>query len=125
MTVLPPDPFVVIGDLNLDPVDGDGRPQAYHSILTRVQDPAPTSAGAAAAPQDGANTLHKGDPARDTAQYPAADGPGNLRVDYVLPSKKLNVLDAGVLWPAPGDPLADPVAAASHHRLVWVDLELP
>ena len=28
-------------------------------------------------------------------------------------------------WPAPGAPLADVVAAASRHRLVWVDLELP
>ena len=37
----------------------------------------------------------------------------------------------GPLWvlpaplPAPGAPLADVVAAASRHRLVWVDLELP
>jgi len=59
------------------------------------------------------------------SDWPDEDGPGNLRVSYVLPSRDLQVRDAGVLWPAPGAPLAEAVAAASRHRLVWVDLALP
>ena len=52
-------------------------------------------------------------------------GPGNLRVDYVLPSATLAVSGAGVFWPAPGDPAAGVAATASRHRLVWVDIVLP
>lgn len=122
---LPQGRFVLIGDANLDPVDGDGRPQALRALIAAAQDPKPASEGAARAPQTGANARHTGDPALDTAAWPAADGPGNLRVDVILPSRDLVVSAAGVLWPAPGAPLADVVAAASRHRLVWVDLELP
>ncbi|SDL52518.1 endonuclease/exonuclease/phosphatase family protein [Paracoccus chinensis] len=125
LTRLPPDRFVLMGDTNLDPVDGDGRREGIAALLDRVQDPRPKSEGAALAPQDGANAVQKGDPALDTADWPDADGPGNLRVDVVLPSPDLTVTGSGVLWPAPGRPLADTVAAASRHRLAWVDLELP
>ncbi|MFC0341624.1 endonuclease/exonuclease/phosphatase family protein [Paracoccus niistensis] len=121
LTRLPPDRFVVMGDTNLDPVDGEGRREGMAALLARVQDPQPKSEGAALAPQDGANAVQKG----DTADWPDADGPGNLRVDVVLPSPDLSVTGSGVLWPAPGQPLADTVATASRHRLVWVDLDLP
>jgi hypothetical protein len=114
-------PFVVMGDANLDPADGEGRPEALRALLahSRLVDPQPESAGgvAAAARDGGANVRHLGDPARDTADWQDAPGePGNLRVDYVLPSAEWRVLGAGVWWPddAPG-----------RHRLVWVDIELP
>lgn len=131
---------VVLGDLNLDPVDGDGRREAMRRLLDhpRLQDPRPASLGgpAAAAEQGGANARHQGDPALDTADWRddgggRSDGaPGNLRVDFVLPSRGLVVMGAGVFWPAPDDPLARLVAergrerASSDHRLVWVDLGL-
>jgi len=121
----PGGPFVILGDTNLDPVDGEGRRDAWAAIAPLVQDPQPRSAGGAAAPQDGANAAHEGDPAQDTADWPDSDGPGNMRVDVVLPAKGLTVVGSGVFWPAPGEPLADTVAAASRHRLVWVDLDLP
>ena len=56
---------------------------------------------------------------------------GGLRLDYVLPSRDLQVLDSGVYWPAPGEPRAYLVAdeqgrqqpgRSSDHRLVWVDV---
>lgn len=122
---LPDAPFVVLGDTNLDPQDSEGRHQAMEALFTRVQDPRPASEGGRLAPQDGANATHKGDPALDTAVWPAADGPGSLRVDYVLPSADLTVLDSGVFWPAPGDAMSDTVATASRHRLVWVDIDWP
>ncbi len=121
-------PFVLLGDANLDLVDGDGRPAALEALLTdpRLQDPAPASAGGrAAAAQGGANAVQRGDPARDTADWRDEPGPGNLRVDYVLPSADLQVTDAGIWWPAPGAPGAGAAEAASRHRLVWVDIALP
>jgi hypothetical protein len=122
-------PFVLLGDANLDPADGDGRPDALLALLRhpRVTDPLPGSAGGAeAASRDGGvNAAHRGDPAHDTADWPDGDGqPGNLRVDYVLPSVEWRVLDAGVWWPVDGEDAAT-AAAASRHRLVWVDAELP
>jgi hypothetical protein len=122
-------PFVLMGDANLDPVDGDGRPEALLGLLghPRIVDAAPRSAGglAAAARDAGANAAHRGDPARDTADWQDGPGqPGNLRVDYVLPSREWRVRDAGVWWPET-EPAAGIAAAASRHRLVWVDVELP
>ncbi|PZX10815.1 endonuclease/exonuclease/phosphatase family protein [Celeribacter halophilus] len=105
--------FVILGDSNLDPYDGDGRREVMHALLSdpRIQDPQPRA-------QRGpvANPGHLGDPALDTADWDDPQ-PGNLRVDYVLPSSGLEVLDAGVAW----------VDAANEkntfrHGLVWVDL---
>lgn len=77
-----------------------------------------------AALQGGVNAEHRGDPAFDTADF--ADPPGNLRADYVLSRRNLRIVDAGVFWPAPDDPLFRLVGTfpfpSSDHRMVWVDL---
>lgn len=125
----PAPPFVLAGTANLDPLDGDGRREALAALLAdpRLQDPAPEAPGGhlAATAQGGANARHRGDPARDTADFTDTPGPGNLRVDYLLPSAGLAVTAAGIAWPDPADPQAAVVAAASRHRLVWLDLALP
>lgn len=120
----PPGPWVLAGKLNTDPADGDGRPGVLRGFLSSglAQDAAPKSAGGAAA----ADPSHRGDPALDTADWDdPPDGPGNLRADYVLPQAGLTLLDAGVFWPAPGEPGAEAAALASSHRLVWVDVKIP
>ncbi len=123
--------FVVAGDLNLAPVDGDGRAEVIRALLAhaRVQDPLPASAGGveAATEQGRANLQHEGDPALDTADWRDRPGPGNLRVDYLLPSADLRVVDAGVYWPAAASDAdgASRAKRASDHRLVWIDVELP
>ncbi len=120
----PAGPFVLLGTANLDPEDGAGMRAAIAALLAHpaLQDPRPASPGGAAAGARGRNAAHRGDPARDTAQWDGPRQPGNLRVDYVLPAAGLRVVGAGVLWPAPGEALAETVAAASRHRLVWVDI---
>lgn len=120
----PGEAFVIAADLNSDPFDGESRHEAVRALLAdpRVQDPEPGSPGGAEA----ADPAHAGPPGLDTADYPAGR-PGNLRVDYVLPSAALTVTGAGVFWPVAADPLAALVAggrppASSDHRLVWVDV---
>lgn len=128
----PASSFVIVGDQNADPLDGDSVDAAIDQLLDnrRIVDPRPTSAGAveAATLQGGANLLHRGDPAFDTADF--ADGaPGNLRADYVLPSRNLRPRDAGVFWPVQADPLSALTGVfpfpSSDHRLVWVDVSVP
>jgi len=64
-------------------------PSGSYSI-TRSLTPALRSAGGQeqAILQGGANTTHTGNPEFDTADF-ADSTPGNLRVDYVLPSNDL------------------------------------
>lgn len=122
--------FVVAGDQNADPLDGDSVAAAIDQLLRhpQVRDPRPRSRGAveAAAVQGGANASHRGDPSLDTADFADSPAPGNLRADYVLPSRGLRVRDAGVFWPVSTDPLARLTGTfpfpTSDHRLVWVDL---
>ena len=88
----------------------------------------PSSAGAvdASALQGGANLTHRSDPRFDTADF-ADSAPGNLRVDYVLPSRPLGIIDAAVFWPTDEDPLfrlvGDFPFPSSDHRAVWIDDE--
>ena len=116
--------FVIAGDHNADPLDGDstGNPMAALLEHPRVlRYPAPRSEGAvtSATAAGGANLAQRGDPAEDTGEF----GPkvGNLRLDYVLPSRGLSVLRSGVFWPPPGEPGSDWIDATDHH-LVWLDL---
>ena len=132
--------FVILGDYNADPLDGDSVAFAIDQLLKSpfVDDSfVPSSAGGpeAAALQGGANAAHKGDPRYDTADF--ADGaPGNLRVDMVLGSKTTTTLGGGVFWPASTDPLYPLTGSfnpanfwagfpSSDHRLVYKDLALP
>jgi hypothetical protein len=138
--------FVIAGDLNADPNDGASRregarggairqllqhPRVHPEVALGSLVPRSTGAAEAAARQGGANATHHGPAAEDTADFSdgGANSPGNLRVDYVLPSADLEVCGSGVFWPAADDPafalVNDDAAASSDHRLVWVDIALP
>jgi hypothetical protein len=136
--------FVIAGDQNSDPLDGDSVPGAIqqlldHRLVNTSRTPSSQGAVEAAALQGGANATHRGDPRFDTADF-ADTAPGNLRADYVLPRKSLRILGNGVFWPLRSDPLfrltgeflpvpINPWLAVggfptSDHRAVWVDLQL-
>jgi hypothetical protein len=125
--------FVIAGDQNSDPLDGDSIPGSIQQLLehplvnTKLT---PSSPGAVQqnALQGGANLAHRSDPQFDTADF-ADTAPGNLRADYVLPRKSLQLVDAGVFWPLNTDPLFRLVGTfpfpTSDHRLVWIDTTVP
>ena len=117
--------FIIAGDLNADPVDGDSTDRCILQLLEHPlvhRSAAPTSKGGPsfAALQGKKNLEHRGDPAHDTSDF-NDETTGNLRVDYVLPSITLELRGTGVFWPEPEHPAAA-VTNASDHRLVWIDV---
>ena len=116
--------FVIVGDLNNDPIDGNGRHEAIVQLLQhpRVAPiPAPGSEGARelGLAYAARGIKREGDPAHATGDF----GPrnGSLRLDYVLPSIGFETLGSGVHWPLSTQPAAAATKASDHH-LVWVDV---
>ena len=137
----PGERFVIAGDQNSDPLDGDSIPGSIqqlldHPLVNTSKTPASAGAVEAASLQGGANATHRSDPRFDTADF--ADGaPGNLRADYVLPSNNMKIRGSAVFWPLQSDPFFrltgvfnfaqwGPVGGfpTSDHRLVWVDVKV-
>lgn len=117
--------FVIAGDMNADPIDGDSTNRCIEQLLANPKVhstfiPASAGGGHHGARQGAKNSQHRGDPTHDTADF-NDETTGNLRVDYVLPSKNLECLAAGVFWPTPDQP-ENELAGVSDHRLVWVDV---
>lgn len=119
--------FVILGDQNADPNDGASYQFAINQLLKHPRinaDLTPSSAGGteAAKTQGEKNSEHNGDHSHDTADFNDRSV-GNLRADYVLPSKNLKTIAAGIFWPLSTD-LSAKLADCSDHRLVWVDLSM-
>ncbi|KRG69856.1 endonuclease [Pseudoxanthomonas dokdonensis] len=117
--------FIIAGDLNNDPIDGDGHHDAILALLEHprvMRQPTPRSAGGAETARRYASQgiVHRGAPQHVTGDF----GPqsGAMRLDYVLPSTGFGLLGNGVFWPASDDPRAA-IADGSDHHLVWVDLQ--
>ena len=125
--------FVIAGDQNSDPLDGDSVPGAIQQLIENpkvIAGPAADSRGRgpeAAALQGGDEPTHESDPRYDTADF-ADTAPGNLRADYVLPEQAAQGRGRGVFWPVPSDPLSRLTGEfpfpSSDHRPVWVDVRL-
>jgi len=118
--------FVILGDMNADPLDGDSTENPIQQFLSHAGinatcDPASEGAGLAALMQGGLNKQHLGKSSLDTSDF-NDETVGNLRLDYVLPSIDLLVTGCGVFWPVAGKLGADWIDA-SDHRLVWADIE--
>lgn len=112
--------FVVMGDLNADPIDGSGRHEAIrklvgHPLVAQVE-PKCSMADAAERVKD-----HKGnaDIRSKTADFGRN---GFMRVDFVLPSRSLDVVESGVFWPTRSDLRSDWIKATDH-RMVWIEIK--
>jgi hypothetical protein len=116
--IAPNIPFVIMGDQNASPVEGNAITEGIRSLLAHPavnSESVPASTGGAAhSPQNPNGKNH-------TAFW-------RMRADYVLPSRfGFKIKDSGVFWPASGEPMADLVEkreSSSDHRLVWVKLSL-
>ena len=73
-----------------------------------------------ASSRGGANATHRLPARFDTADF--AEPPGNIRADYVLPSRRMRITDARVFWPTSSSPLYRLTGTfpfpSSDHRLV-------
>jgi endonuclease/exonuclease/phosphatase family metal-dependent hydrolase len=100
------DPFVILGDLNADPTKGESLGNPIQKFLLdnpRIQGTFVPHAASMEGP-DADNTSDWG-----------------MRVDYVLPSKGLKIVDGGV-WRYQQDAEKYPV---SDHFPVWLDVVVP
>ena len=123
--------FVMMGDQNADPVNGDSFASAILQVLNN-----PVVDDSFEQQSNGGEGLTSGRAA--TADF-------GLRADYVVPSQAgLTIrmdscdlddpgLSCGIFWPRAGDPKraltgscseSGPGCASSDHRLVWLDLEI-
>ncbi|WP_425530147.1 endonuclease/exonuclease/phosphatase family protein [Xanthomonas campestris] len=116
--------FVILGDLNNDPIDGAGRHEAIRALINHprvLQYPTPVSAGGPEKTAEYAaqGIAHTGDPHQVTGDF----GPqaGTMRLDYVLPSHQFTLAGSGIFWPASSSPDAA-IADGSDHHAVWVDV---
>jgi hypothetical protein len=120
-------PFVLALGLNADPLDGEGANQTLRDFLAspKIADLEPTKTGDEHVDE---TSGHKTPSNQDTADW-REPIPGDLRVDYVLPSHELKTTTSGVFWPSENSPefewLSQAQEGGTRHRLVWVDVELP
>ena len=124
--------FVIMGDLNADPVDGEatgfpisqliGNARISQEVLTGQFIPK-SEGGKENVPKDPLRKNDKQDPSFDTAFW-------GLRADYVLPSSNMGVDSTGVFWPKTGDPLrrlvdqVEFVNTSSDHLLIWANIRV-
>jgi endonuclease/exonuclease/phosphatase family metal-dependent hydrolase len=117
--------FVIVGDLNCDPVDGAGMRGAMDQLLKSPRVDAefvPASKGGPAVVEQHSDQFvnQKGDPSYVTSDF-TAEKHGCLRIDYALPSKGFEVVKGGVFWPTAGGDGAEAITATDH-RSVWLDI---
>lgn len=132
--------FVIAGDLNADPLTGDGDLTAIQALLDNaLMNQAITNGTLIPVSEGGQECLIKGYCKQSNKDRPNPDRITNtsgLQLDHVIPSANLNAVKSGIYWPASfeegyhlvygvfnGTPdVAKKVS--SDHRMVWVDLKL-
>ncbi len=107
---------------NGNPANGAIRQLLAFPLINASCTPLSTGGREASVNQAGINRQHKGDPAADTSDF-NDERTGNLRLDYVLPSRNIAVRACGVFWPAKGEE-GHHLVDVSDHRLVWLDISL-
>ncbi|WP_421338777.1 endonuclease/exonuclease/phosphatase family protein [Aeromonas veronii] len=132
--------FVIAGDLNADPLTGDGDLTAIQALLDNaLMNQAITNGPLIPVSEGGPECLIKGYCKQSNKNRPNPERITNtsgLQLDHVIPSANLNAVKSGIYWPASfeegyhlvygvfnGTPdVAKKVS--SDHRMVWVDLKL-
>lgn len=128
--------FVIMGDLNADPENGDGLLDSIKDLLDHKRVNIEATTGAYTPTSQGSEECVVSSEC-DATTYPARiTSTFGLRVDYAIPSSDLNITDSGVFWPATyeeGHLLMNDDRVgnwgngkdiSSDHRLVWIDAKI-
>ena len=123
--------FIIAGDLNADPIDGDSYNYAIKQLLEHPRVAQEVAVGNLVPASKGGKDYQTDKAFFGTPDYWTHTFP--LRLDYVLPSADLNVIDTGVYWQAKGEDYRylfenekgeQGKTVSSDHRLVWVDIKI-
>ncbi|PWJ42148.1 endonuclease/exonuclease/phosphatase family protein [Sediminitomix flava] len=120
--------FIVFGDMNADPIDGDSFNSAIHQLTKHSEINNEASEGKFVPQRTEVDSISyalakkykkKGDVKFQTSEF-------GLRIDYVLPSNNFEVKGSGIFWPSASDSLGYLMErdASSDHRMVWMELGL-
>ncbi|QWZ65897.1 endonuclease/exonuclease/phosphatase family protein [Aeromonas sp. FDAARGOS 1417] len=129
--------FVIAGDLNADPLTGDGDLTAIQDLLNNpLMNQAITNGTLIPVSEGGPECVSKGTDCKRNLTRPNPERITNssvLQLDHVIPSANLNAVKSGVFWPASFEAgyhlvydakLGIAKGVSSDHRMVWVDLKL-
>jgi hypothetical protein len=129
--------FVIAGDLNADPITGDGDLSAIQDLLNNpLMNQAITNGTLIPVSEGGQECVLKGADCKRNLNRPHPERITNssvLQLDHVIPSANLNAVKSGVFWPASFEAgyhlvydtkLGIAKGVSSDHRLVWIDLTL-
>eukprot|EP00775_Hariotina_reticulata_P012942 gene12942-13070_t len=110
--------FVIMGDHNADPNDGE----SYHHAIRQLLECPCINASYVPASEGGREAGNR----RQTDKTPPETKTSSfdLRVDYILPSRDLEVAGGAVWWPVKADPDSQ-LLEASDHRPVYLDILVP
>ncbi|MFC1484008.1 endonuclease/exonuclease/phosphatase family protein [Candidatus Neomarinimicrobiota bacterium] len=116
--------FIIAGDLNAAP-QGDRLETGQRSIDQLLQHPLIKDCGDLLVSEGALNGQEPGPPKYIERRTSGWDGRG-LRIDHLLPSKDLEVVDGGVYWPDAASDAENAASAkqASDHRLIWLDIKV-
>ncbi|WP_429023514.1 endonuclease/exonuclease/phosphatase family protein [Aeromonas allosaccharophila] len=129
--------FVIAGDLNADPLTGDGDLTAIQDLLNNpLMNQTITNGTLIPVSEGGPECVSKGADCKRNLNRPSPERITNssvLQLDHVIPSANLNAVKSGVFWPASFEAghhlvydakLGIAKGVSSDHRMVWVDLKL-
>lgn len=132
--------FVVMGDLNADPLKGDGDLTAINALMDHDKvNRLATFGPLAPASLGGPECLALGECKEanwDTPNPGQVTSTSGLRLDHVVPSENLTISDSGVYWPATFEEgrllmndervgnYGNGKDISSDHRMVWIKAEI-
>ncbi|MPY21104.1 endonuclease/exonuclease/phosphatase family protein [Shewanella psychropiezotolerans] len=128
--------FVVMGDLNADPENGDGFLDSIQNLMHHERVNVLATDGVYAPNSLGSTECVALGGCGDSTYPDRITSTFGLRVDHAIPSNDLNITDSGVFWPASfedGYMLMNDERVgkwgngkdiSSDHRLVWIEAEL-
>ncbi|TNJ16172.1 succinyl-CoA synthetase subunit alpha [Aeromonas sobria] len=129
--------FIIAGDLNADPIAGDGDLSAIQNLHNhQLVNQAITNGSLIPVSEGGPECLTKGYCKQSNKDRPHPEritSSSGLQLDHVIPSANLNAVKSGIFWPASFEAgyhlvydakLGIAKGVSSDHRLVWVDFKL-